>query len=164
MLTVTGAGVVIDSVAHIIQVALTPVFLLSAIGTLLNVFNTRLARVSDHTEHTTELLANEADERKAFVLARHLHRLSRRTLALDIAVGLGALAGAMTCCAAVALFVGTLRDAASGAVLFVLFGTALFATIGALGAFFGDSVLAWHGLKREGALPHAGGKMVADRQ
>jgi hypothetical protein len=33
----------VDSIAHIIQVALTPVFLLSGIGTLLNVFNTRLA-------------------------------------------------------------------------------------------------------------------------
>ena len=37
----------LDSIAHVIQMALTPVFLLSGIGTLLNVFNTRLARVSD---------------------------------------------------------------------------------------------------------------------
>jgi hypothetical protein len=32
----------LDTVAHIIQVALTPVFLLSGIATLLNVFSTRL--------------------------------------------------------------------------------------------------------------------------
>ncbi len=31
----------VEGVAHIIQVALTPVFLLSGIGTLLNLFNTR---------------------------------------------------------------------------------------------------------------------------
>ena len=49
-------GEAVDSVAHIVQVALTPVFLLSGIGTLLNVFNTRLSRVSDHREHATELL------------------------------------------------------------------------------------------------------------
>ena len=39
-------GDAVDSVAHIVQVALTPVFLLSGVGTLLNVFNTRLSRVS----------------------------------------------------------------------------------------------------------------------
>ncbi|MGH7046423.1 MAG: hypothetical protein ACREE2_08540 [Stellaceae bacterium] len=34
----------LELVAHIIQLALTPVFLLSGIATLLNVFSTRLAR------------------------------------------------------------------------------------------------------------------------
>ena len=34
----------LDLVAHVIQVALTPIFLLSGIATLLNVFATRLAR------------------------------------------------------------------------------------------------------------------------
>ena len=37
-----SADVPLDSVAHVIQVALTPVFLLSGIGTLLNVINTRV--------------------------------------------------------------------------------------------------------------------------
>jgi hypothetical protein len=40
----------LDMVAHIIQVALTPVFLLSGIATLLNVFSTRLARVADRVD------------------------------------------------------------------------------------------------------------------
>jgi hypothetical protein len=44
----------LDVSAHVIQVALTPVFLLSAIGVLLNLFNTRLADVSNHIAHTTE--------------------------------------------------------------------------------------------------------------
>lgn len=38
----------LDNVAHIIQVALAPAFLLSALATLLNVFSTRLGRVADH--------------------------------------------------------------------------------------------------------------------
>ena len=50
-------AVPLDNIAHVIQVALTPVFLLSGIGALLNVFNTRLARVSDHVSHTADLLA-----------------------------------------------------------------------------------------------------------
>ncbi len=49
----------VDSAAHLVQTALTPVFLLTGIGTLLGLFNTRLARVSDRIEHATDLLRAE---------------------------------------------------------------------------------------------------------
>ena len=40
MFGVETTGTALDNIAHIIQVALTPVFLLSGIATLLNVFST----------------------------------------------------------------------------------------------------------------------------
>lgn len=141
------------TVAHVIQVALTPVFLLSGIGTLLNVFNTRESRVSDHAEHAAELLATEKDAHKASVLRLHLHRLQRRRLVLDVAVVTGAIGGAATCGAAFVLFLGGLREAEIASWLFVLFGIALGCTVLALMAFLTDSVLAWHGLQREGPMP-----------
>ena len=67
----------LDLVAHVIQVALTPVFLLSGIGTLLNVFNTRLSRVSDHREHVDELLRGELDDEQRAQLVSHRVRLRR---------------------------------------------------------------------------------------
>jgi Protein of unknown function (DUF2721) len=147
----------VDSVAHVIQVALTPVFLLSGIGTLLNVFNTRLARVSDHTEHTSELLCAATDEAEATRLRGHLARLHRRRLVLDASVVLGAVGGAATCCAAFVLFLGGLREAAIASWLFALFGVALGCTVVALIAFVADSLLAWHGLHRGGPLPRPKG-------
>jgi hypothetical protein len=101
----------VDSVAHIIQVALTPVFLLSGIGTLLNVFNTRLSRVSDHREHVEEMLRgdNGDDSMTRPVLRAHLRRLRHRTLVLDVAVVMGAIGGACTCGAAFVLFLGSMR-------------------------------------------------------
>ena len=69
----------LDSVAHVIQTALTPVFMLSGIGTLLNLFNTRLARVSDHLESANDLLGDELDAASRVRLLRHLSRLHRRT-------------------------------------------------------------------------------------
>lgn len=145
----------VDTIAHVIQVALTPMFLLSGIGTLLNVFNTRLARVSDHSEHTSDLLAANPGGAEAALLRRHLRRLRARVvLALDLSIALGALGGATTCAAAFALFVGVLREAATSAVLFGLFGLALTFTVGALAAFIADTLLAWHGLREEGPLPH----------
>lgn len=147
-----GSGAV-DIIAHIVQVALTPVFLLSGIGTLLNTFNTRLARVSDHTEHTFELLKDEADPAKSAILCAHMVRLQRRRVALDTAVILGAFGAAATCGAALVLFVGGLRAAEIASWLFILFGIALGCTVCALAAFVADSILAWHGLHQEGPLP-----------
>jgi uncharacterized membrane protein len=148
------AGESLDTVAHIIQVALTPVFLLSAIGTLLNVFNMRLSRVSDHREHATEMLRAATEEADKARLRAHLRRLAHRTLMLDASVVLGATGAASTCGAAFVLFLGSLRSAAIISWLFVLFGAALACAVGALMAFLADTLLAWHGLRREGPLPH----------
>jgi hypothetical protein len=73
---------------------------------------------------------------------------------LDASVVLGAMGGASTCGAAFILFLGSLRDAAIANWLYALFGLALGCTACALVAFVADSVLAWHGLRREGSLPH----------
>jgi Protein of unknown function (DUF2721) len=148
------AGEAVDSIAHIIQVALTPAFLLSGIGTLVNVFNTRLSRVSDHREHTTELLRAESDELKQALYRAHLVRLRQRTLMLDASVMLGAVGAASTCGAAFVLFLGSLRSTMIISWLFLLFGVALGCTMCALVTFLFDTVLAWHGLSREGSLPH----------
>lgn len=143
----------INSVIHVIQIALTPVFLLSGIGTLLNVFNTRLSRVADQMDHAMDLL-RQADEAPKLALMRaHVRRLGQRRLVLDTSVLMGAVGGAATCGAAFALFLGSLRDAAIASWLVALFGSALMFTVVALLAFLADGVLAWHGIKREGTLP-----------
>ena len=64
----------LESTAHVVQVALSPVFLLSGIATLLNVFGARLARVSDQADRVTGLLAG-AGEAERLLLGRRLDRL-----------------------------------------------------------------------------------------
>jgi hypothetical protein len=150
----SAADLPLESTAHVVQVALTPVFLLSGVGVLLNLFNTRLAHVSDHIAHMTELLAADAEGDNAPLLRVHLRRLRRRTVVLDTAMILGALAGATTCGAALSLFVGALRSTAVATGLFLLFGLALTCTVAALSAFIADTLLAWHGRHREGPLPY----------
>jgi hypothetical protein len=143
----------VDNTAHIVQVALTPIFLLTGVGTLLNVFNTRLARVSDHNQHLAELLRGDTDDTTRRWLETHCTRLQRRLWALDAAVALTALAGAATCGTAFILFLGSLRDQAIASWLEISFGVALVCIVLALVAFVVDTVLAWHGLRREGPLP-----------
>ena len=134
-----------DSVAHIIQIALTPVFLLSGIASLLGVFSTRLARVADRVDALTEKFETAGrSERKR--LEKRLNYLRRRSHFLDAAVMLGTLGGAATCLAALLLFVGTLRDR-TGVSLFIAFGLALLFTMGALGTFLLEMLLASRGIR-----------------
>ena len=148
------SDVPLDDLAHIVQVALTPVFLLSGVGTLLNVFNTRLARVTDQSERISDLLDKSAD-RDSVQLKAHLNRLQRRIVALDSSIIFGGIGGAATCGAAFAMFLGGLRNSATASWLVLLFGLALACIVGSLVAFLIDGLLAWHGLRVEGPLPRA---------
>jgi hypothetical protein len=145
-------GSVADA-AHLIQIALTPVFMLTAVGNLLSVFNTRLARVSDHLTHLHDLLKGDLDSEEEREVRAHLKRLVRRLAMLDASIALGAISGASTCGAAMVLFLGSIRESAIGSLLVGLFALALACTVGSLITFMGDTLLAWHGMRREGPLP-----------
>ncbi|MDP4025700.1 DUF2721 domain-containing protein [Methylobacterium sp. NEAU 140] len=134
-------GGTLESTAHVVQIALTPVFLLSGIATLLNVFGARLARVADQADRVSTLLTGAGDAERAR-LGRRLDRLHLRSLALDGAVGLAALGGVATCGAVLTLFVGALSDSTVEALLFGLFGMAILCTLLALVAFGFEMLLA----------------------
>ncbi len=136
--TVAGS---LEGTAHVVQIALTPVFLLSGVATLLNVFGARLARVADQADKVSGLLLAASDEERK-VLGLRLDQLHRRSLALDAAVVLAALGGVATCGAVLTLFVGALRDATIANVLFGLFGAAILCTLCALVVFGFEMLLA----------------------
>ena len=137
-----------EIVAHIIQVALAPVFLLTGIATLLNVFSNRLARVADRVDPLTEAIEG-ADEAKGRILAAQLTRLHRRSVALDAAVVLGALGAAATCASVLTLFVGALKNATVASILFTTFGLAVACTLGAIGAFAAEMLMTGSAVRAE---------------
>jgi hypothetical protein len=136
----------LDLIAHIIQVALTPIFLLSGIATLLNVFATRLGRVADRVEQIIKAM-EEAGPDQSMELALQLSHLRRRSIALDTAVVLGAIAAASTCASVLTLFVGALRNATVASVLFTTFGVAIVGTISAIAAFAIEMLMAGSGVR-----------------
>ena len=136
----------LESVAHVIQLALTPVFLLSGIAALLNVFSTRLGRVADQVDAVSARLDGARDgELGPYRL--QLAYLRRRSRALDGAVILGAVGGVATSCATLTLFLGAIRNSGAAWLLFVLFGSAVLCTIGALTCFCYEMLLASRGLR-----------------
>ncbi|HEX3537528.1 MAG TPA: DUF2721 domain-containing protein [Stellaceae bacterium] len=141
-------GTAVDPIAHIIRLALTPVFLLLSIANLLNVFSARLALVGDRAEQATKALET-ADTDDAPELRRQLRQLYRRSLALDAAVILASVAKAGVCIAVLLLFVGALGDEAVALVLLVAFGGAVVCALGAILAYAAEMLMAGTGVRAE---------------
>ena len=135
----------VTSAAHVVQLALTPIFLLTGVASLLNVFTTRLGRIADQVGK----LADRGTDHP-----RQLKRLRLRSLLLDAAVLFAALAGGLTCCAALTLFLGALRDQRTGMWLFLFFGGALSLAVLALLMFSLETILSGRTV-REQAQPAA---------
>lgn len=143
-----ASAAAIGSVVHIIQVALTPVFLLSGIATLLNVFSTRLARVADQVEQVMKAADGMADAESETMTLRLWH-LHQRSVALEAAVLLGAAGGALTCATVLALFIGEAGGLAVAAMLFVTFGLAIGCTLASIGAFTVEMIVASRRVRAE---------------
>ena len=138
----------LDTVAHIIQLALTPIFLLSGIAALLNVFATRLARVADRVEQIAKEMEGAEPERVA-VLALQLARLRRQSVALDVAVVLAALGAAATCASVLTLFVGAVSNKVVAKALFATFAGAVICTIGAIIAYTAEMLMTGLGVRAQ---------------
>jgi hypothetical protein len=128
------------SAAHVVQLALTPVFFLSAIAALLNVFASRLARIADQTDDLAKSSKDAARDDR-------LRRLRLRSHALDTAVVLAAVAGALTCSAVLVLFMGEVRGDGPATLLYLFFGAGIVLTMGALLAFVVEMLLAAVGVR-----------------
>ena len=144
-----------DGIVHIIQLSLSPIFLLSAVAALLGTFTTRLARISDKVNAILD--APDADEARRRELSLRLSYLRRRTQVLDLAVILAAVSGACTCGTVLALFFSKVRDKTAAPLLLVLFGSGILCTLGALAAFLAEVLLASRGIR---AIALNSGRMV----
>ncbi len=122
----------LDTAAHLVQVALTPVFLLSGIAALLNVFAGRLARVADRLE---ALSTGTGEETSPSAVSEEIARLHRRSIVLDVAVVLGTAGAAATCLSIMTLFLFAVANKAIANVLLFFFGLAIVCTLISVAAF-----------------------------
>ncbi|MFS0773575.1 DUF2721 domain-containing protein [Sphingomonas sp. 1P08PE] len=112
----------ITTVAQTITLALSPIFMLTAIGQLLNVLAGRLSRVVDRVRALELLHANATGKE----LERHiweLRRLDRRISIINASLFLAVSSAVMTAIVVASLFVATLAKlhlASAVAVAFIL--------------------------------------------
>jgi len=135
----------ITDITRVIQLAVAPVFLLTAIGTLIAVLNVRLGRNVDCRRALEEELRGTADDKQTEeqrARQRELRLLSRRIRLICFAMlsaGLGAL---LVCLVVAGAFVGALVAVDISREVAVLFILAMFAVIGCLGMFLREVYLA----------------------
>ena len=125
-------------ITHVIQLAIAPVFLLTAIGTLITALNNRLGRIVDRRRVIQDRLhgkeaANWTEEEHE--MRQEWRVLSRRIRLIYFAMlsaGLGAL---FVCLVVAGAFVGALVATDLSKAVAVLFILSMFAVIAALAMF-----------------------------
>jgi hypothetical protein len=92
-------------IAHLIQVALTPIFLISAIGVTLNVLTNRLARIVDRARAMEDILRRPDHKHDGRDLHGALVVLARRARYINAAITLITLSALFIALVVVMLFV-----------------------------------------------------------
>ena len=131
----------IGSVAHVIQLAVAPVFLLTAIGTLLSVMTNRLSRIIDRARLLEARLESAPAESVAGIHAQ-LATLSRRATLINRAITLSTTTALLVCTVIAILFLGDFLHFNITLAVAFLFITAMLLVVLALLSFLREIYIA----------------------
>jgi hypothetical protein len=137
----------VTDIARIIQLAVAPVFLLTAIGTILSALNNRLGRIVDRRRVLLDRLRTPPGEDTARVTEdlEELSLLAQRIRLIYHAIMLSVLCALLVCLLVAGAFLGVFITADIAKVVGTLFILAMFALIGSLGMFLREIFLAVKG-------------------
>jgi len=121
----------ISTVAHAIQLAVAPVFLLSGIGAMLAVLTNRLSRIIDRARFIETQLVASTPEGAASIHAE-LRALARRARHISHAIMLCTVTALLVCGVIATLFVGAFGSFDTSLPVALLFVAAMVALIGGL--------------------------------
>jgi hypothetical protein len=136
----------VSAVAHVIQLSVAPVFLLSGVGTILVVLTNRLGRIVDRTRVLEREVADPASPLPA--VEHNLERLHQRAHLINWALTLATFCALLICGVIGALFVGAFLRVNVARVVAIAFVIAMAALVGALLNFLREIFLATRGLRR----------------
>ncbi len=137
----------VTDIARIIQLAVAPVFLLTAIGTILSALNNRLGRIVDRRRVLQDRLRTPPGEEAARVKEdiEELSLLAQRVRLIYHAIMLAVLCALLVCLLVAGAFLGVFITADLAKLVGTLFILAMFALIGSLGMFLREIFLAVKG-------------------
>ncbi len=127
----------IPTVAHVIQLAVAPVFLLTGIGAILSVLSTRLGRVIDRYR-----VLSTMDEMERIAHHGEMRNLQTRSKWIHWSITLCTVCALLVCLVIAALFVGVELGRDPSRLIAVLFTAAMLALTAGLVAFLREIALA----------------------
>ena len=131
----------VTTIAHVIQLSIAPVFLLTAVGAMLGVLSNRLSRAVDRARSLENRVKTAPGDEESS-LRRQLTVLNRRIRMIYRAMVLCAVCALLICSVIVTAFASTLAGAVLAVPIAVLFIAAMLAFIGALLLFLREVHLA----------------------
>ena len=133
-------------IAHVIQLSVAPVFLISGVGSLLGVMTGRLARVLDRARSLEGLVASLAAGERAEAI-RELGILSHRAHLASWAINWSAFSALFICLVVATLFIDAFMGTHLRWFVSAQFVFAMFALVAGLVCFLREVYLATHTLK-----------------
>jgi hypothetical protein len=130
----------LSDIAHVIQLAIAPVFLLTAVGTLLNVLVSRLGRSVDRRRTLVAALP-KLDENIAATARAELGFVARRVRLIYTAIALAVTCALLICLLIAMAFIDALITADLSQLVAILFVLAMVALIGSLALFLREIYL-----------------------
>lgn len=131
----------ISGVAHAIQLAVAPVFLLTAVGAILGVMTNRLSRVIDRARLLEGRLESAPPESTAEI-RNQLQVLSRRARKINIAITACTITALLVCLVIAILFFGAYAHFYSATAVSLIFIVAMLALMVGLLCFLQEVFLA----------------------
>ena len=151
----------ITTVAHVIQLAVAPVFLLTGVGTILNVMTSRLSRIIDRfrilesitpytgqTPSSTDKARFSQEEISA--QQEEMKILAHRERVIYWAISLCTICALLICIVIATLFVGSVMGVQLTSLIAFLFIAAMFALIGGLLSLLREIYIATASIHRVG--------------
>ena len=139
----------VAAIAHVIQLSIAPVFLLSGVSAMLGVLSHRLSRIIDRGRLLEGRLADASGPPAAAqgLMRRELDLLGRRARLVNRAIGLCTICALLVCAVIISLFLGAFFKSDVSNAIGVLFIMGLTALGGGLISFLHEITLATQSLR-----------------
>jgi NADH:ubiquinone oxidoreductase subunit 3 (subunit A) len=135
----------LSDVAHVIQLSVAPVFLLTSVGTILGVLSTRLGRIVDRARVLGDRLSKlppTADASEGEAMRAEMHLLAARRHLVNLAITYGVCAALFVCFLIAVAFIGSIFGMNMSIAVATLFIAAMVAFVVALLVFLREVLLA----------------------
>lgn len=131
----------LTDIGHVIQLAVAPVFLLTAIATMINAMNSRLGRIVDRRRVVQDRLSTRAAD-EAGLTEREMQYLARRSRLVYHAIFCAVLSALLVCLVVAGAFFGALLGIDLSRAVASSFIAAMLAMIAGLSLFLREVYLA----------------------
>ena len=137
----------VDNIAHVIDIAVAPVFLLAGISGLLMVLTSRLGRTIDRSRSLQAAVNKRLSTKHKSAIEYEMKGLLNRSRFINLSINLATVSALVVCFVVIALFLGSLLDFNVGLVVASLFIACMVILALAFGCFVVEVFIASRSLR-----------------